>query len=219
MKILITGGASGLGKKIIEKIHSNNEVHFTYNNSKESSDNILLRYKNVYSYRCDFTNSLDIKLFLKDIEKINFDVLINNYYAGLFLDKHFLKTDTNDFLKAFENNILPVIKISKFLLQKFKKQKKGLILSVSSSAMSSPPVGSSVYVIIKSIINQLSLVWNAEFNKYNVESKIISPGFMKTDLTSNIDERIVDLYFNTISKDELNETSNLVKETISKHFK
>ena len=46
MKILITGGSSGLGKSILEKIHLNNEVHFTYNSSIDSSKEILKKFRN-----------------------------------------------------------------------------------------------------------------------------------------------------------------------------
>ena len=218
MKILITGGSSGLGKRILEKIHLNNEVHFTYNSSIDSSKEILKKFKNTFSYKCDFNNENDIELFLKKIENIEFDVLINNYYSGKFLDRHFKKTSKFDFLEIFKNNILPVIQISQLLLEKFKIKKKGLIISISSEVVNSPPVGTSLYVVVKSVIEQLSKVWNSEYKKYGVKSFVVSPSFMRTNLTSKIDERVIELFFeNDDNINEIENISNSIYNIINSH--
>ena len=71
MKILITGGSSGLGKSILNKLCDSNEIHFTYNSSKESAREITENYKNSYSYKCDFTNKRELEIFLSKIENDN----------------------------------------------------------------------------------------------------------------------------------------------------
>ena len=216
MKILITGGSSGLGKSILETISSSHEVHFTYNSSFKSSSEITSKFKSSYSYKCDFTDEIELKNFLNKIKDIDFDVLINNYYSGNFLGKHFSKTDSSDFLDVYKNNIIPVIEITQVLLKTFKKKKKGLIISISSESISNPPIGTGLYSIVKSVIEQLSKVWNSEYNKYGIASKIISPSFMRTNLTSDIDERMIEMYFETESN--LNEIKNISNE-ISKLIK
>ena len=124
MKILITGGSSGLGKSLLETISSSHEVHFTYNSSLKSASEITSKFKNSNSYKCDFTNETELKNFLNKIKDIDFDELINNYYSGVFLGKHFSKTDSSDFLDVYKNNIIPVIEITQVLLKTFKKKKK-----------------------------------------------------------------------------------------------
>jgi len=215
MKILITGGSSGLGKSILEKVHESNEIHFTYNNSSESAKEISTRFKNSYSYKCDFTNERELEVFLSEIKDIDFDVLINNYYSGKFLDKHFLKTNSSEFLDVYKNNILPVVDITQVLLKTFKKKKKGLIISISSQSIFHPPVGSGLYSIVKSVIEQLSKIWNSEYEKYGITSKVVSPSFMRTNLTSDIDERIIEIYYeNKSNLDEINFISNDILDII-----
>lgn len=212
MKILITGGSSGLGKSILERVHESNEIHFTYNNSSESAKEISTKFKNSYSYKCDFTNKRELEVFLSEIKDIDFDVLINNYYSGKFLDKHFLKTNSSEFLDVYKNNILPVVDITQVLLKTFKKKKKGLIISISSKSIFNPPVGSGLYSIVKSVIEQLSKIWNSEYGKYGITSKVVSPSFMRTNLTSDIDERIIEMYYeNKSNQDEINFISNEIK--------
>ena len=124
MKILITGGSSGLGKSIIESISSSHEIHFTYNNSIKSANEITNRFRNLYSYKCDFTNEIELKDFLIKVKHIDFDILINNYYSGNFCQTLLKKTDSKDFLVVYQNNIIPVIEITKVLLKTFKKKRK-----------------------------------------------------------------------------------------------
>ena len=211
MKILITGGASGLGKSILEKIQESNEIHFTFNKSLTSSKEISKKFKNSHSYKCDFTNEDELEIFINKIKNIDFDVLINNYYSGKFLDKHYSKTYPSEFLDVYKNNIIPLIKISQVVLEKFKKKRKGLILSISSQSISLPPIGSSLYSVTKSVIEQLSKTWNSEYEKYGITSKIISPSFMRTNLTSSLDERIIEMFYENESNfDEINRVAKLI---------
>lgn len=216
MKILITGGSSGLGKSILETTSPLHEVHFTYNSSLKSSSEITSKFKSSYSYKCDFTDEIELKNFLNKIKDIDFDVLINNYYSGNFLGKHFSKTDSSDFLDVYKNNIIPVIEITQVLLKTFKKKKKGLIISISSESISNPPIGTGLYSTVKSVIEQLSKIWNSEYNKYGITSKIISPSFMRTNLTSDIDERMIEMYYeNRSNRDEINTVSNYILKILN----
>tara|TARA_B100000767_G_scaffold275756_1_gene315100 strand:+ start:5290 stop:5952 length:663 start_codon:yes stop_codon:yes gene_type:complete len=218
MKVLITGGSSGLGKSILEIISLSHEVYFTYNNSIKSANEITDKFKNSFSYKCDFTNEIELKDFLNKVKNIDFDVLINNYYSGNFLGKHFSNTDSSDFLDVYKNNIIPVIDITQVLLKTFKKKKKGLIISISSESISNPPIGSGLYSTVKSVIEQLSKIWNSENKKFGIISKIISPSFMRTNLTSEIDERIIEMYFENISnRDEIKNISSEIMKIINNH--
>ncbi len=218
MKVLITGGSSGLGKSILEIISLSHEVYFTYNNSIKSANEITDKFKNSFSDKCDFTNEIELKDFLNKVKNIDFDVLINNYYSGNFLGKHFSNTDSSDFLDVYKNNIIPVIDITQVLLKTFKKKKKGLIISISSESISNPPIGSGLYSTVKSVIEQLSKIWNSENKKFGIISKIISPSFMRTNLTSEIDERIIEMYFENISnRDEIKNISSEIMKIINNH--
>ena len=117
--------------------------------------------------------------------------------------------------EVYKNNILPVVDITQVLLKTFKKKKKGLIISISSQSIFHPPVGSGLYSIVKSVIEQLSKIWNSEYEKYGITSKVVSPSFMRTNLTSDIDERIIEIYYeNKSNLDEINFISNDILDII-----
>lgn len=199
MKILITGGASGLGEAITVKLAQNLEdfVYFTYNNSSEKALNIEVTYKNTKSIKCDFTNKLEFELFLEQLKDLDIDVLINNAFNGPFLTTYFHKIESKDFLKDFNNNIIPLIDLTKTAINIFRKKKKGKIITILSAALVDvPPTGSSIYVANKAYIQQLSKVWASENIKFNITSNTVSPSLMKTSLTSDMDKRLIEQFEN-----------------------
>tara|TARA_B110000003_G_scaffold271262_1_gene305150 strand:+ start:894 stop:1610 length:717 start_codon:yes stop_codon:yes gene_type:complete len=222
MNILVTGGSSGLGKSIVEKLSldKKNHIYFTYNNSIESSENICSKYPNATSIKCDFTNKLELDIFLENLKKLNISVLINNFYSwpknplmpGTFLTKNFHKMDENIFVDEFKNNIIPNILITQEAIKYFRIKKYGKIITILSSFLDSPTIGSSIYISNKNYLKGLAKVWAVENVKFNITSNTISPSFMLTPYTLKMDERLIDRFKN--NSDELM-TVNNVSEKIS----
>lgn len=195
MNILITGGASGLGEIITRTISRNpkNKVYFTFKSSKRSSLKIESDFPNSKSIYCDFENIKSVNSLCDKIEKLNIDTLINNAYTGKPIYGYFHKVLKKNFEGDFLNNIIPTIIITQTAIKKFRKLKKGKIITVLTSFLAgSPPIGSSVYVANKAYLKSLSKSWASENKNYNITSNTISPSFMLTNFTSDVDERIIE---------------------------
>lgn len=194
MNILITGGASGLGESITKLLAQHqHKVYFTYSTSIESAEKLEKEFLNVSSIKCDFTNENDIQLLKDKIPDLKIDVLINNAYTGDYLKSQFHKININDFLEDFKNNVIPTVTITQACLDLFRKNKSGKIITIITSALiNQPPVGAAVYVANKAYLAQLSKVWASENARFNITSNTVSPAFMKTNIHSNMDDRIVE---------------------------
>lgn len=195
MNILVTGGASGLGAAITKLFatDTNNEVAFTYNSSADEALKIEKKFKNAFGIKCDFTNEQQVRALTDNMNKLDLDVIINNAYSGNIETTYFHKTEPENFLIDFEKNLLPVIKINQAAIKLFRKKKSGKIITILSSYLENvPPMGMSVYVANKAYLKQLTKVWASENAKFNITSNSVSPSFMKTGLTSNVDERIME---------------------------
>lgn len=194
MNILITGGASGLGKAITLKLaaNPNDYIYFTYFKSNGISAELEKTYFNVKGIHVDFNNTESLANLLNTIEEIKLDVLINN---ALPINSvcHFHKADTADFLSSFQSNVLPVIKISQKAILVFRKAKFGKIITILSSAIiNKPPIGWSEYVAEKNYLLSINKSIATENANFNITSNCVSPSFMQTELNSKVDERVVE---------------------------
>jgi NAD(P)-dependent dehydrogenase (short-subunit alcohol dehydrogenase family) len=194
MKIIITGGASGLGGSITRAFARDvsNTVCFTYNNSRQKAEQILKDHGNSIAVKCDFRNEEERKRLTDSIRSFDPDVLINNAYSGEFLSAHFHKTPSEDFLTNFRDNIIPVIEITQAAIECFRKKKQGRIITILTAALTNvPPMGSAVYIAGKAYLEKLTKVWATENGRFNISSNSVSPSFLSTDLTAGFDERVV----------------------------
>jgi len=195
MNILVTGGSSGLGKAIVCALSNSprNKVFFTYNRHGDEAAAIVQERHNVIAIKCDFTNADEICELEKAIPTFDLDVLINNAYVGLPQGTYFHKTNPESFLNSFENNLIPIIRITQNAILGFRTKKFGKIINIlTASLVNIPPMGYSMYASNKAYILQLSKSWSCENSKYNISSNCISPDFMLTNLSETIDERFIE---------------------------
>ena len=193
MKILLTGGASGLGESITRTLakDSNNTVYFTFSKSSAKAKQLEAEFKNTIAVSCDFSNENDVNALATQIAELELDVIIHNAYSGDYLKTHFHKIESTDFLTDFKVNVLPVITLTQAAINAFRKQKSGKIITVLTSALVDvPPVGSAVYTSTKAYLGKLTEVWANENAKFNITSNSVSPAFMETAMTSSTDERV-----------------------------
>lgn len=217
MIILITGGASGLGKSITELLCSEkeNKIYFTYSKSDKAALEIENKFSNAKGIKCDFNNHEEVESLSVQIKNLNIDALVNNAISGNIHKQHFHKNDLQNFQNDFLNNLMPVIKINQQAILVFRKKKFGKIITILSSAIiNKPPIGWSEYTAGKAYLHSLSKSWAVENSNFNITSNCISPSFMATALTSDTDERMVEeMILNHPLKKIL--TTNEVAETVN----
>jgi len=193
MNILITGGVSGLGKAISEKLaiaYPDKIIYATFCSSEEAAQKMETAFKNIKTIKCDFTSASEVLNLAKLLGEWNLGYLVNNAITGMD-QNYFHKTDPEYFLNSFKSNILPTIQITQACLSIFRKQKFGKIVNILSSAIvNTPPIGMSEYAASKAYLRSLSNSWAVENIKFNVSSNSVSPAMMRTTLTSYRDERL-----------------------------
>jgi 3-oxoacyl-[acyl-carrier protein] reductase len=202
MRILITGGASGLGKSITSTLAKNNsvELFITFSNSQKEALTLERLYKNIKAIKCDFKNHNDIGHLIKVIGEADFDVLVNNALTGM-LNQHAHKIEILDYLDSFTNNVLPVVEITNAVIRQFRKKKSGKIITIlTSELINKPSVGWAEYTANKAYLHSMCKSWAVENAGFNITSNCVSPSMMQTQLTTNIDARLVE---NSIEKTPL----------------
>lgn len=194
MNILITGGASGLGRAITEKLAADKgqKVYFTYSRSVEKARDLESKNSNVQAIQCDFKDASSIISLCDRVKALDIDILINNAFCGIE-SKHFHKIDAEVFSNSFNWNVLPSLQITQAVLKHCRKKKFGKIITILTSYLTNkPPIGLSEYVANKAYLLSMHKSWVNENTKFNIASYCVSPSFMQTPLNQEVDERILD---------------------------
>ena len=194
MKILITGGASGLGLAITKKLaqEPSNVIYFTYRSSEEKARLLEQEFPNTKAFHVDFNDADSIEAFLGKLVVLTPDVLINNAITGFTLN-HFHKIEKSVFESSFRSNVYPVVRITQKFISESRKRKSGKIITIlSSSIISKPPTGFSEYAANKAYLYSMAKSWASENAAFGITSNCISPSFMQTTLTSQIDSRLIE---------------------------
>lgn len=193
--ILITGGASGLGKSIAKQLASreNDEIIITYNTSKIEAEELANQYENISILRYDLTDFDSRKEFLSTISEQKIDILINNAYYTDLTQAYFHKTPKDKFYNEFSNNLVPFVELNQLIVSKLRKNKGGRILTILTSGLhGSKPIGWASYLSFKSATKTICETIAKENARFGVVSNMISPSLMETEMTRVFDNRILD---------------------------
>lgn len=193
---IVTGGSRGIGKAICKSFAENGcNVAFTYNNSKESAENLENELNSLgiksKAYKSDASNHDDaLKLIddvLSDFEKI--DILVNN--AGIKKDNLLMRMEKDDFDDVINTNLSSVFNLTKASIKTFLKQRSGSIINISSVVGVKGNAGQSNYSASKAGIIGFSKSVALELGSRNIRSNVVAPGFIETDMTDSLPEDVI----------------------------
>lgn len=196
MNILITGGTSGLGKATVELLQEEeHKIFFSYLANEQFTkvaEEMEAVYPNVKGIALNFCEQDSVDRFCSMIPNWDIDVLVNCTYVGRPQTTYFHKIPAEEFLSAFQSNIIPTVKITQACIGVMKKKRFGKIINIITEAVIGlPPMGYTLYAANKAYLMELSSVWNKEYTRYNITSNCILPAYMQTSF-AEVDERILE---------------------------
>jgi len=187
---IVTGGSRGIGKAICQSFAENGcDVAFTYNNSKESAENLAKELNKlgvkVKAYKSDASSFDDSSKLVDDVisDFGKIDVLVNN--AGIKKDNLLMRMDKEDFDSVVNTNLSSVFNLTKSSIRTFLKQRSGSIINISSVVGVKGNAGQSNYSASKAGIIGFSKSVALELGSRNIRSNVIAPGFIETDMTDS----------------------------------
>ena len=215
--ILLTGGSRGIGKSIVQVLIKNGaNVGFTYSSSEDAANKISKELNSdsikCIAYKSDASLPEEceklVESFLNDFETI--DVLINN--AGITKDNLLMRMNEQDFDKVIEINLKSVFNMTKATQRVFLKNRNGSIINMSSVVGVKGNAGQSNYAASKAGIIGFSKSIALELGSRNIRCNVIAPGFIRTEMTDNLSESIIDGWTQNIPlkrPGESNDVANL----------
>lgn len=187
-KILITGATGGIGKEICRLLKNDYDI-YAMGRNKEKLDKLQEELPSLKgAFIADLNNKKSIESFLDAINKNNheFDILVNN--AGVTQDSLFIRMDYEKWSKVIQTNLNSNFLLTNFFSKQMIKKKWGRIINITSVVCHTGNVGQSNYTASKSGIIGMSKSIAAELAKRNITVNCISPGFIETEMTSELTE-------------------------------
>lgn len=193
---IITGATRGIGRGIaIEFAKQGANVAFTYSSSVDAAKALEEELKALgvaaKGYQSNAANFDAAQELAKDVLKEfgAIDILVNN--AGITKDNLLMRISEDDFDKVIEVNLKSVFNLTKAVIRPMMKQRAGSIINMSSVVGLKGNAGQTNYAASKSGIIGFSKSVALELGSRNIRSNVVAPGFIETEMTEKLDEKVV----------------------------
>ena len=188
--ILITGASGGIGNALVKKFVSLGGNVLGTGTKSEKLDLIKKKYPSIKVKRFDVLEHSRIEEFIDNVtlELGGLDILVNN--AGTNLDNLSLRMKDEEWKKVIDINLTATFLLSRHAIKKMLKNKFGRIVNITSVVGHTGNVGQSNYAASKAGIIGMSKSLAIEYAKKNITINCVSPGFIVSDMTMNIAEKV-----------------------------
>ena len=193
---LVTGGSRGIGKAIcIEIAKMGYHVLINYRSNHDEAENTLNQIKEGGGsgelMKFDVSNPDEIKASLSSWKEKNpesvIEVLVNN--AGIRKDALIMWMKDEDWKDVLNTNLDSFYYITKQLIQDMIVNRYGRVVNVVSLSGIKGLPGQTNYSAAKGGVIAASKALAQEVAKKNVTVNCVAPGFIKTDMTAELEEK------------------------------
>lgn len=200
---LITGATRGIGKGIALSFAKNGaNVAFTYVSSEEKAIALEkelqafgIKAKGYKSDAGDFKAADDLVTTVV-AEFGTIDVLVNN--AGITRDTLLMRMSEQQWDEVINANLKSVFNLTKAVQKPMLKARKGSIVNMSSVVGVKGNAGQSNYAASKAGIIGFTKSVAIELGSRNIRCNAIAPGFIETEMTGALDEKVVQQWRDSI---------------------
>ena len=196
--IIVTGASGGIGNSIVDKLNQAGANILASGTRIEKLEELKLKFGNIKTLKFDISLTDKIEEFVENATKElggTLDCIVNN--AGVTQDNLAIRMSLEEWQKVININLTSTFLMSKFAIKKMLKNKSGRIVNITSVVGHTGNIGQANYTASKAGIIAMSKSLAIEYAKKNININWISPGFIKTAMTDNIDNKFKE---NIISK-------------------
>lgn len=201
---IITGASRGIGKGIAEKFAEQGcNIAFTFLSSVEKARAFETELINKYGvkvkgFQSDAADFKAAEQLVNDVvtEFGTIDILVNN--AGITRDTLLMRMTEQQWDEVMNANLKSVFNLTKAVQKPMLKARSGSIINMSSVVGVKGNAGQTNYSASKAGIIGFTKSVALELGSRNIRSNAIAPGFIETEMTGALDEKVVQQWRDSI---------------------
>ena len=213
--IIVTGASGGIGNSIVKKLNKAGANILASGTRIEKLEELKKNFENIKILKFDISQSDKIAEFIENATNElggSLDGLVNN--AGITQDNLAIRMSLEEWQKVIDINLTSTFLMSKFAIKKMLKNKSGKIVNITSVVGHTGNLGQANYTASKAAIVAMSKSLAIEYAKKNININCISPGFIKTAMTDNIDEKFKEVIVSKIPSARLGEPDDIANTVL-----
>ena len=189
---VITGGGRGIGKATAQ-LFTNEGATVVIAEFDEVSGQSTAKELGANFIKTDVSNEESVNALFNFVssEFGQLDILVNN--AGILADSTLRKLDPDSFDAVINVNLRSVYLCGRAAADIMIEQGSGVILNASSVVAHQGNFGQTNYVASKAGVIGITKVWARELGKNGIRVNAVAPGFIQTNMTAGMPEKVVDL--------------------------
>lgn len=220
-KVLITGATRGIGKAIAKALaRQGATIIFNY---RQSSEELAEKLKNelhqlgahhVYPLLFDITETAQMKEVLDQFIKEHGapSGLVNN--AGISRDQLFLRLKEEDLGSILDTNLKSTIMLTQLLTRPMMREKNVSIVNLSSVVGLMGNAAQVAYSASKAGILGFTKSFAKELGSREMRCNAICPGFIETEMTDSLDQKVKEQYLSGIPMKRFGKTEEVADLTL-----
>jgi 3-oxoacyl-[acyl-carrier protein] reductase len=194
---LVTGGSRGIGKAIALKLADfGADVVITYARSADAAEEVKAeieskgrKSKALQADAVNYERAVEvISEIVEDWGKI--DVIVNN--AGITKDNLILRMSEEQWDDVITTNLKSIFNYSKAAAKPMMRNRGGSIINIGSVVGITGNAGQSNYSASKAGIIGFTKSYAKELASRNIRANVVAPGYILTDMTGELNEKILD---------------------------
>ncbi|ARI76881.1 SDR family NAD(P)-dependent oxidoreductase [Halobacillus mangrovi] len=191
--VLITGGSKGIGKEIAKTFAKEGAKVCILDIDQEAINNTTQEFNNenyeVHPFLADITNREQVENTIDEIGRVfsRIDILVNN--AGITRDNLLFKMTDEDWNLVLDVHMTGSFICSQIVQKYMVEQKFGRIINISSASALGRK-GQANYSAVKAGLQGFTKTLAMELGKFGITVNAVAPGFIETDMTKALAERL-----------------------------
>lgn len=213
---VVTGGSRGIGAGIVRTLVKEGAyVVLVYQGSEERANQLKEELGDkVRIFKCNVAHTTDCEALFAFVMKeyARVDILVNN--AGITRDILLMRMSEKDYDDVLDTNLKGAFNCSKLAIRQMIKQKSGRVIHISSISGIYGNAGQVNYAASKAGLIGMTKAMAKELGSRGITVNAIAPGFIQTDMTDGMPEKIKEKLLDKIALGCLGEVEDIAQAVV-----